>query len=465
MEALTSRLAALPARHFWTAIITFTILSRLTAVLFLGDFQQPQLYEYGSIARHMIKGYGYSMLFPMFYSDYGIEQAETFPDAPPTAFTLPGYVFVMYAVLGTMGDSSAAYATLYLLNILMAALGVYLLFLLVREIHNTAAACWAALLAAVYPPFIAVATTFGGTPLYHVFMCLALLLVYRSASGSRTLRSALLAGVALALWISFRGEALGIGVLLSIWLWRKVSLPHAAVFLFTAVLLISPWMVRNIVVFDRFVPMTTNGSLNLWRGNNQESTGGAYRTTGRPNWLNDNIMRELRAVPKWPESPESDSEKAGNRLPAKHERLSETTGDLFSPDYEVRLMDVYKRHAWTFIREHPDQAALLYLKKLGMFFSFDFSDPRVYHPLFMISQAMLLLLAMAGAWRLLRHRNRSSWPLFAVVVFYALIVAALHVETRYQLIVSVIYIFFASAGLLNHKPGGHPGRSSSSIHS
>ena len=41
-----------------------------------------------------------------------------------------------------------------------------------------------------------------------------------------------------------------------------------------ASLLFAPWSYRSIVLFDRFVVVAANGGVNLWMGNNPESTGG-----------------------------------------------------------------------------------------------------------------------------------------------------------------------------------------------
>jgi hypothetical protein len=40
------------------------------------------------------------------------------------------------------------------------------------------------------------------------------------------------------------------------------------------VLAVAPWTIRNFVVFGKFVPVTTNSTVNLYMGNNPEATGG-----------------------------------------------------------------------------------------------------------------------------------------------------------------------------------------------
>ncbi|NOY06496.1 MAG: glycosyltransferase family 39 protein [Chlorobi bacterium] len=402
--------------RFWKVVIGFILVTRLAAVVALGEFHQPQLYEYGMIARHLLAGYGYSLVFPGLHIEFGIDGNVPQPDATPTAFTLPGYVGVMYAVLGVVGDNTTGYIVLYGLNILMGILAAWAVYLLTRMLLSEEAARWSAVLTALYPPFIAVSTTFGGALWYQVLMCFSLILIIQIAR-KKTLMAAVAAGIVTAVWLYFRAEALGIAALLSLWLWRKASARVAFAFFLIVALSAVPWAVRNYYAFHTFVPMTTNGWLNFWRGNNPSTSGGSYTEDGSPNWYDSNIYDQIKVIPR-------------------------------TRTHEIDIMRVYKAEALRFVREHPWQVARLYLKKLVMFFTIDFSDPRIRTPIFIISQG-LMVFAFFWGFFILRHKGRAPWPLIICITYYALLVSALHVETRYQIMVEILFIPFSAVAVMH----------------
>ncbi|MFZ1731619.1 MAG: hypothetical protein WAV84_15960, partial [Bacteroidota bacterium] len=229
------------------------------------------------------------------------------------------------------------------------------------------------------------------------------------------------AGVATGVWTLFRGEALGAAVLIALWMWmNNRSWKKAGLFLAACVLIVLPWSVRNTLVFDRVVPLTTNFWLNAWRGNNAGTTGGGFRSEGGSNWITDEIREKIEAIPS-------------------------------SPHYETDVMDLYRARTLKFVSDHPARAAMLYLQKIGMFLTLDWSDPRARHPLFMFPQLLLMLFAGIGAVVLWKQR-RFPWPIAIVILVTMFSVAALHVETRYQLMMGILYIVFAAAALQSLLP-------------
>ncbi len=64
----------------------------------------------------------------------------------------------------------------------------------------------------------------------------------------------------------------------ALWLaWRRVGGGRrAAMLLVVSALVVLPWTVRNWLVFDAFVPVSTSGALNLWQGNTRLSRQEVY---------------------------------------------------------------------------------------------------------------------------------------------------------------------------------------------
>ena len=89
---------------------------------------------------------------------------------------------------------------------------------------------------------------------------------------------ALAAGVLWGLAILTRETVLYFVPLAALWLaWRRPGgLRRAALYAGAALLVVLPWTVRNYIVFDAFVPVSTAGALNLWQGNTRLSREQVY---------------------------------------------------------------------------------------------------------------------------------------------------------------------------------------------
>lgn len=407
MNPAAAYIHTLAPRRFWMLVLLTGLTLRISAVLLFGDVRAPQLYESGGIARHIVAGKGYSTVFPILYPEYG-QVPRVYEEATPSAFTLPGFTLIVAAVFSVFGEGSVAYLLLYLLNITASLFAMVFIAKAAALLIGERTARWTAILAAVYPGIVVTVATFGGAPWYHFAMSLALWLLLRAASPSANMSAAIVAGVAAGIWTMFRAEGFVITLLLASWLAWRSSWRKSAVVVAMLLLTCAPWAARNTAVFGTFVPFTTNVWLNAWRGNNEASTGGSYRAEGGANWLTPDIRSKIEALP-------------------------------IANTYELAVMEIYRRETLDFVREHPLKAATLYVRKALMFFTIDFSDRRARSALFWLPQALLMLGALVGGVLLYRQRV-DAIPLAIIIGVNAAIVSALHVESRYQLILALLYI-------------------------
>jgi len=91
-------------------------------------------------------------------------------------------------------------------------------------------------------------------------------------------RAAAVAGLVFGLAILSRETVLYFLPVAAGWLaWRRAGgASRAAAFLLAAALVVVPWTLRNLRVYDAFVPVSTAGALNLWQGNTRMSRQGVY---------------------------------------------------------------------------------------------------------------------------------------------------------------------------------------------
>jgi 4-amino-4-deoxy-L-arabinose transferase-like glycosyltransferase len=296
------------------------IVLRAALSLWWGTLSAPRVFETERLIRNWFGGQGY--VFPFFGTDY-----RSFHSALP-------YDVLYGVVYGLSGGHPGA-------NLVVQWLFAALLCVVVWHIGmrlGPVVAGLAAWLAAVHPGLIAYdATRLVQFSLDATLVAAVLLAFVRWAerpSSGRAACAGLLTGLLMyergtmglffpvaLLWV--RGVA---RMAWSRWI-RQVALYGAI-----AALLVVPWMVRNVLVHERFVFMTTTWFA-LWQGNHEGSIGTEYTEDGRA---------LKRAVPP--------------------ELLRRIDGKG-----ELEQMEAFRDAALTFIRTHPARAAELYVRKLGYF--------------------------------------------------------------------------------------------------
>jgi len=193
--------------------------------------------------------------------------------------------------------------TFGIVQVVLSSLTVLLVYLIAARLIGPAVGLVAAMLTAVYPPFLVLVDQ-NTSPVLTTFL-LALWLwttICLVDHGGR--RWAALAGLALGLNILSRPSTVGLlGImLLGMWLrpegqagplaavperrpsgWargRQVSFTkwwsQALVVAMAMGLTVAPWLARDLSIHRRFVWISTNGGFNFWVGNNPFTTGSCF---------------------------------------------------------------------------------------------------------------------------------------------------------------------------------------------
>lgn len=205
----------------------------------------------------------------MRYATYGVRIADGLgfsSVAGPTAFSPPLYPYFLAGIFMLFGQ---AIMTVKLMQVLLGTLTVLLTYLLARQLFATFTAYVAALMTASAPSLIS----------------------YTALFATENLTLPLLMGSILCLVIDRRSSVLASGSLLGLtaltraaflllplaWLFyllvtRQSLRPLTWLTLGMSVTLL-PWTIRNYVVFDAFIPISTNGGYNLLISFNAESNG------------------------------------------------------------------------------------------------------------------------------------------------------------------------------------------------
>ncbi len=168
-----------------------------------------------------------------------------FGHAYPTALHPPLYPLLLSVVSLLGGVHLLAHR---LVGIVVGTASVALIAVLGRSIDGERAGVLAASIAAIYPPFVTADGSVMSEPVYVLILVVALLLALR-LHATPSLKLAVALGGVIGLGILARTEAL---FLLAFLLWplrRQVRLLAAAAL--AAAVVISPWVIRNAVVFHK----------------------------------------------------------------------------------------------------------------------------------------------------------------------------------------------------------------------
>ena len=92
--------------------------------------------------------------------------------------------------------------------------------------------------------------------------------------------------------ILLRGEFIALFILsiLYLTLFTKINLKNITIIIFLTIIVISPYLIRNIILVDKII-ITQSIGYNLWKGNNSEAD-----VEGR-NYSDINIMEQINKIP------------------------------------------------------------------------------------------------------------------------------------------------------------------------
>jgi 4-amino-4-deoxy-L-arabinose transferase-like glycosyltransferase len=272
--------------------------------------------DYDRHARSIASGHG--------YADVGMRGRES-------AFRPPGYSYFLGGVYKITGVKDEPEADRVLpgriANALLGTLVVALAGLIAAQLWGRRVALAVLALGAIYVPLVLVGGSIMSETLFAALMLGSLAAVIAHRRSPHRWRWALLAGVLGGLTVLTRANALILLVPLAfaVWdgrprfSWRALGPPAALVAV--AVLTITPWTIRNAVVFGEFVPVSTQlGS----------ALAGTYNSEAYADKENPASWRSLRRI-------------------EEYKYLTDQWRTISEPQLERKLRAV----SMDFIRAHP----------------------------------------------------------------------------------------------------------------
>ena len=349
----------------------------------------------------------------------------------PSAFTQPLYSLVLAPVYATVGRS---WLSVSLLHILLAVGTALLVYLIGERVSSRPVGVTAALLATLHP-YVVWHDVHVNREVVDGFLAALLTLLVVLATERNSIRFAAFAGAASGLAVLGNARLALLPAVLAVYLLfvmtpTRRALGAAGLMIGLAVVVVSPWVVRNEVSVG--CAALTTDSRALWKANNLET----YTILARGEWIDQ--------VPQLPDSPV---------WPERAADITERTGRVVEVD-ECAQMRYYRGLVVDFWREHPGEKAKLSAQAVRMLWSprvtVDESGPSsgvagfakdVGEPLYIVT---LIGLALVGVSRL----PRRFLALVIVLLAYQTVMAMVFAGTvRYRVPWDFLVCVPAAVGL------------------
>ncbi len=247
-------------------IIILVALSLRLAVTALPNFENLMdadhihAWEPGNVAEALLAGHGFG---------------SPFASSQPSAIMPPVYPLIVAGLFRIFGvHTAASIFAAHALNCVLSALACIPIFLMARRSFGARVAWWAAWAWAFSPYGIYFAAAWAWST--HLLLFCLCWLLYLSQAMEESPRLALWAGFGLLAAFAGLTEpsilvAIPFLMALACWKLRKNGKPwllSGSVACLSLAAALSPWMIRNALVFHQFIPMRDSMGLELWMGNN-----------------------------------------------------------------------------------------------------------------------------------------------------------------------------------------------------
>jgi hypothetical protein len=356
-------------------------------------------WEYGSLAQNMNAGKGYSLYYPD--GDTISLRFSEASDPRPSAYMPPAYPVYLMPFF-KINDPEIRDLTFIFINSLISLIPLFLLFRLTSRLFSQSEGYWAVIIYSIMPEFVVADISVGPTLFYHIG-CLIIFWFF-TAQERFSARNILLLILANTFMIYLRSEFI-LFTLFQFAFIYKSDKKFSIIFLGLTILLLLPWQLRNLVVFEKFIPMTTSSGLNLYRGNNPIRPG---------IWADDSIAAEL--------------------LQFRSDR-----------NYELHANDLYISRALHYISQNPGTTTINSLEKIIHLWGIYYYDARTFSPLYLMPWLLLLTFSVFGLFRLKDKTNIRILLWF--LLYHTIWAAVFFALIRYQTMMKIALIPIAAFGI------------------
>ena len=382
-------------------LFLFSFLIRIPVIFIFGDTRLDN--EWGIIVNNL--------------TDYGKFSLVNFGDFfVPNLFMPPLYAFYLYFFKIFHFNNEIYIQVVLFSQIILSSFSVVIFYNINKLFFSNKICILGTLIFSLFPLHIYACAQISSIILQS-FLMITFFYFFLKTMKKNNFYNICFLSLASGLLILLRGEFIALFLLsiLYLALFIKINLKSILIIILLTFVVISPYLMRNIIVLDT-ITITKSIGFNLWKGNNPQTD-----VEGK-NYIYDSIF---------------DQEDLDLR-----EQINKVLEDKY---YEINLDKVFLSEGIKNINNDPIKYFGLYLKKILSFLFIDLnsSNPYYYHPLHYLPILFISITSIIGI--ILSKKN--SYQINFLILFFIVniaIVSVFFILPRYKLAIIPLQIIFSN---------------------
>ena len=327
----------------------------------------------------------------------------------PNLYMPPLYAYYIY-VFSFLSSAEQNYVLLVLFSqVLLASISIAIFYKVNRLFFSEKISLYSSLLYSIFPLHLYACSQISSISL-QTFLTILFFYFFFKLTEKKNIQLIFLISFISGLLILLRQEFVAVLVLSLIYLFvfKKISINKTLLIILITLITISPYLVRNIIIFETITITKTTG-YNLWKGSHPLAEG----IEGSE--IKDDYLKEkVNKIPK---------------------------NKLYGLNYDNLFLDEAIKN----ITNDPSRYINLFFKKAMSFLLIDIksTDARYYNPFHYIPVLLLGLLSIIGI-TLTDKKSYKINYLILIFLFYVFIFSTVSILPRYKLIVLPLQIIFTN---------------------
>ena len=377
-------------------LILISFLARLIAVLFYGDTRIDN--EWGILLNNL---YNYKT-----YAFYEFENKLI-----PSSYMPPLYPFILLFLKIISFNKINILNLIFTFQILLSLISIYIFYKINEQFFSIKTSIINSFIFSFLPLNIYAVTQTSSITL-QIFLSLLFLRYFFLTTTNTSNKNILIFSIICGLSLLTRGEFILILIPTLIYklIFKKINILNLIKILLISFIIVSPYLVRNYINFEKIHIANVTGYA-LLKGNNP-----SLKVEGFENFNKfEDIKSKLENIP-------------------------------YDNFYETKRDNIFFKAAMKNILGEPDVYLLLYIKKIFSFYFFDINSTykNYYHFMHIIPIALISILSLPGLVIFLRSKDFHQRYLMIYLVIYILIFSLFFILPRYKLAILPIQIILST---------------------